>query len=235
MKNKKIIIVGGTSGIGLSLTERLLQEGCEIVVASRSPEKFETTELGKSKQISCCRLDASDEKAVEKFFSSLGNFDHLISTIKPRHINVDSPFDSGQSEQIRRAFEAKFWGQYYLTQYSLKHINQGGSIILTSGIASRKGYPGFSGTAAMNGAVESFVRSLVSEISPLRINCICPGFIERFPDDVKREETVRQLGARLPLDRLGRHDEVVQAYLFLLKNAYSTGTILKIDGGELSA
>ncbi|MDC7222450.1 MAG: SDR family oxidoreductase [Spirochaetales bacterium] len=226
--NKKILIVGGTSGIGLEVAKELLKENCQLSIASRSREKFDKSLLAGRDRVSFCQLDASREKEVIDFFAGGENFDHLISTIKPPHV------DSSEGDVIKNAFDIKFWGQYYLTIHGLKRLNEGGSILLSSGIASRRGYRGFSGTAAMNGAVESFVRSLAGEIAPVRINCVCPGFIERFPHDSEREKKVRAVGARLPLHRLGGQKEVAQAYLFLLKNTYTTGSVLTVDGGELS-
>lgn len=105
--------------------------------------------------------------------------------------------------------------------------------MLTSGIASNRGYKGFSGIAAINGAVESFVKSLSSEISPIRINAVSPGFIERHINDSSRYDAIKKLGASPSINRLGTQDEVALAYVYLLKNEYSTGNILVVDGGEL--
>ena len=73
------------------------------------------------------------------------------------------------------------------------------------------------------------------ELAPLRVNAVSPGFIERFSADTERQSMVNGLGSRIPLKRLGTHDEISESYLYLLKNKYTTGTILKIDGGELCA
>ena len=160
-------------------------------------------------------------------------FDHLVSTIKPEHLTCE--FADSKLENTKQAFDAKFWGQYNLVRHSLKHISKNGSIVLTSGIAANRGYKGFSGTAAINGAIESLVGSLSVELAPIRINAVSPGFIERFQGDDERLETIKQLNNRIPLKRLGTHAEVCEAYLYLLNNKFSTGTILKIDGGELCA
>ena len=231
LDNKRIVIIGGSSGIGLSLSEHLLAEGSEVVIASRSPEKLLAAKKKLNDEVSTYELDASDEKSVVNFFSDIGSFDHLVITIKPDHLV--SAFSESSVVDAKQAFDSKFWGQYNLVRHSLKNISVSGSIILTSGIASARSYKGFSGTAAINGAIESLVKSLSGEISPIRINAVSPGFIERNGDDQDRLNAVKALGARPSIDRLGTPKEVAEAYLYLLKNEYSTGSVLILDGGEL--
>lgn len=233
LTNKKIIIVGGSSGIGLQLASDLISQHAEVIIASRSVEKLERVAHRFSNNVTCCQLDASNEASVKQFFVEVGNFDHLIVTIKPVHLTHS--FSSADINKARDAFDAKFWGQYYLSRHCLSAISPSGSILLTSGIASQRGYSGFSIVAAINGAVESLVKSLAVEIAPIRVNAVCPGFIERYVADAERFTSVKSLGAHLPLNRLGSHIEISDAYQFLLKNQYATGTILTVDGGELCA
>lgn len=231
LDNKRIVIVGGSSGIGLSLSEHLLVEGSEVIIASRTPEKLLAAKKKLNDEVSTYELNASDEKSVVNFFSDIGSFDHLVITIKPDHLV--SAFSESSVVDAKQAFDNKFWGQYNLVRHGLKNISASGSIVLTSGIASARSYKGFSGTAAINGAIESLVKSLSGEISPVRINAVSPGFIERYGDDKDRLNAVKALGARPSVDRLGTLKEVAEAYLYLLKNEYSTGSILILDGGEL--
>jgi len=231
LKNKKIVVVGGSSGIGLNLSGHLIDRGAEVTLGSRSPEKLAEAKKILSDKPSTYKVDASDENSVTEFFEKVGNFDHLVTTIKPDHLV--SRFKQSSVFSAREAFDNKFWGQYNLTHHCLGYIAKQGSIILTSGIASQKSYIGFSGTAAINGAVESLVKSLSGEIAPVRINAVCPGFIERHTNDSSRYASIKSLGANPPTNRLGTQDEVSQAYIYLLENKYSTGSILVVDGGEL--
>ena len=233
MEGKRIIIVGGGSGIGLQLAKQLIMQGAQVVIASRDIVKLDgiVSELGPL--ASAFELDASNEQEVIDFFAEVGRFDHLVSSIKPKHLIA--PFNEASSEDSRSAFDAKFWGQYYLARHCLDAISTEGSIIFTSGIASSRGYAGFSGTAAINGAIESLTKSLAVELAPIRVNAVSPGFIERFEHDSQRLVEIVKLGGRMPVDRLGHQDEAAQAYLYLLANNYANGTILTIDGGELCA
>ncbi|MGL1888668.1 MAG: SDR family oxidoreductase [Reichenbachiella sp.] len=232
-KGQKIIIVGGSSGIGLELAQNLLELNAEVIIASRSSEKLSSATESLDSKVKSFVVDASNENDVIAFFNKIGNFDHLISTIKPKHLT--QPFADTNLSEVHDAFNAKYWGQYNLVRQGINFIRPTGSFVLSSGIASKKGYPGFSNTSAMNGAIESLVKSLVTEISPIRINAVCPGFIESQTNDVDRLKKVTSLGARLPLKRLGLQSEVADSIIYLLNNKYSTGTILEIDGGEICA
>lgn len=229
--NKKIVIVGGSSGIGFSVAQQLTDLGANVIIASRSRKNldFAKEELGITLVE---QVDASREDSVISLFRRVGEFDHLVVTIKPDHLI--STLSESDITDTRAAFDGKFWGQYYLTKHCLPYISKSGSITLTSGIASRRGYEGFSSTAAINGAIESFVTSVAGEISPTRINAVCPGFIETDSEKNKRYESVKKLGASPVIDRLGTKEEVAQSYLYLISNNYSTGSCLVIDGGELS-
>ena len=231
LENRSIVIVGGSSGIGLKLSQQLIAEGAKVTIGSRSLTKLNEAKNSLNDKVNICEVDASNEQSVESFFSTIGEFDSLVVTIKPDHLVCD--FKNSKLSDARSAFDSKFWGQYNLVHQCLKTISKQGSIVLTSGIASNRGYKGFSGIAAINGAVESFVKSLSSEISPIRINAVSPGFIERHINDSSRYDAIKKLGASPSINRLGTQDEVALAYVYLLKNKYSTGNILVVDGGEL--
>lgn len=233
MKNKRVLIIGGGTGIGLCLARQLVDMGASVVIASRNTEKLQAVcaELGKA--ASTYPLDASDEQAVIRFFADLGEFDHLVATIRPDHLTA--PFMASSPADSRDAFNAKFWGQYYLARHCIDTISVKGSIVFTSGIAAARGYPGFSSTAAINGAIESLTKALAVELAPIRVNAVAPGFIERHTDDEERWEMVQGLTTRIPAKRLGTQTEAANAYIYLLQNQYTSGTILTVDGGELSA
>ena len=233
MKGKHVVIVGGSSGIGLELAKQAMVQGFRVTIASRSKEKLECAYQQLDSSVSTYVLDASNESQVIKFFENIEPIDHLVSTIKPEH--VSHKFTDAEVNSHKAAFDAKYWGQYFLTLHGVRSNPELKSVTLTSGIASSRGYTGFSGTAAINGAIESLIKSLSVELTPVRINAVSPGFIERFPDDQDRYKAVLNLGCKVPLQRLGSHYEVSQAYLFLMSNKYATGTVLTIDGGELSA
>jgi len=222
MKNKKIVIVGGSSGIGLNLAKHLLKLEAQVFIASRSENilKKVNTELGSKPETYV--LDASNEAAVIDFFTEIGSFDHLVTTIKHDHIN--SPFSADDTKSAQNGFDNKFWGQYHCAKHCLSSISNNGSIILTSGIASTQAYSGFSTTAAINGAIESLVKTLAVELDPIRINAVRPGFVERFPNDIDRLKAVKKIEPGYK--RLMTLDEITKVYLTLLQAESGTGKIL---------
>jgi NAD(P)-dependent dehydrogenase (short-subunit alcohol dehydrogenase family) len=233
VKGKHVVIVGGSSGIGLELAKQVVNQGGNVTIASRSEEKLKSAYVAIGSSVSTYVLDASNESEVICFFNDLGGIDHLISTIKPTHIS--NKFTDAEVTSHKDAFDAKYWGQYFLALHGIRTNSVTRSIIFTSGIAASRGYTGFSGTAAINGAIESLVKSLAVELAPIRVNAVSPGFIERFPNDNERYKTIESLGSNVPLKRLGTHREVAESYLYLMKNKYTTGSVLTVDGGELSA
>lgn len=229
LRNKKIVIVGGTGGIGLAVARLALDAGAEVVIAARSSERLDAAAQEMGGRISTAVLDATDEEAVASFFLQHRPVDHLVATIKPK-FPAGAVLES-DSDAARAALDAKFWGQYYLAKHGARYIRAGGSIVLTSGVASMRAYRGYAMVGAINAAVEALGRTLAVELAPIRINTVCPGFVDDQQTNSKRLEYVLDVAPGLPLERLAMVDEVAAAYLHLMSSTYSTGTALVIDGG----
>jgi len=103
----------------------------------------------------------------------------------------------------------------------------------TSGIASRRAYPGYSAVSVANSAVDALTKTLAVEPAPIRVNCVCPGFVDTEPADLARAGHVRVLASQLPADRLAYPNEIAGAYIFLFKSSYSTGSVVVVDGGAI--
>ncbi|MBI3611186.1 MAG: SDR family oxidoreductase [Nitrospirae bacterium] len=229
LKNKKVVIVGGSSGIGLGVARKAADVGAEIVIASRSASKLENARSHLRGRVQTEVLDAVNEQSVSDFFRRVGSFDHLVATIRPQ--GPVGRFLENATDNVRAAFDNKFWGQYYLAKHGAGYVRAGGSITLTSGIASLRSYPGYSAMTTINAAVESLCKTLAVELAPIRVNGVCPGFVDIEAPNDKRAQQIMALIPNLPLARLGTADEIADAYLYLLNNVYSTGTIIVVDGG----
>jgi NAD(P)-dependent dehydrogenase (short-subunit alcohol dehydrogenase family) len=229
LKNKKIVIVGGSSGIGFAVAQKALAAGANVLIAGRSETRLAGALAQLQGNVSSSVLDASNEEAVIDFFASVGEFDHLAATIKPE-LPAKS-FLENDTNAVRAACDAKFWGQYYLAKHGAKLVREGGSITLTSGIASTHPYPGYSAVSVMNAAVESLSRAIAIELAPIRVNTVCPGFVNATTQQSSRVQYVKKLAPNLPLNRLADAAEIADAYLYLFNSTYSTGTVLLVDGG----
>ena len=228
-ENEKIVVVGGSSGIGYAVAQKALNAGAQVVIAARSSERINTAakQLGERAQTEV--VDASDDQSCADFFRRIGHFDHLAVTIKPQL--PSGRFVENQVGAVMSAFDAKFWGQYRLAKHGAQYIRKNGSITFTSGIASRRSYPGYSAVSAMNAATEALAKAIAIELAPIRVNCVCPGFVDTDPPSSSRAAHVRTLVPNLPLVRLASASEVANAYLYLFNAQCVTGTVVVVDGG----
>ena len=231
-ENKKIVIVGGGSGIGFFVAQKAMSAGAQVVIASRSQERLDAAakRLG-GEHIRAEVVDASDDQSVADFFRRVGEFDHLAATIKP-HLPSGRFLENNVASAIA-AFDAKFWGQYRLAKHGVQYIRQNGSITFTSGIASRRGYLGYSAVSAMNAATEALSKAIAIELAPIRVNTVCPGFVDTEPPTPGRAQHIKVLSPTLPLNCPGIASEIADAYLYLFANSYSTGTVVVVDGGAI--
>jgi NAD(P)-dependent dehydrogenase (short-subunit alcohol dehydrogenase family) len=135
----------------------------------------------------------------------------------------------------RSVFGVRFWGAMAAVKATLAGISTNGSITLTNGVVAHRPRPGAALASAMAGAVEHLARGLAVELAPVRVNCVCPGYVrtgiwDSIPAD-SREARLTEMTKTLPLPRVGEPEEVAEAYLFLMRCGYATGQVLKIDGG----
>lgn len=235
LRNRKVVICGGTSGIGLAVAHAALEQGATVIVSSSRHDKVEAAvaELGAG---AAGRVaDLSDAAAIKSLFAGIGEFDHLVYTAGDNlplnelaHTDLDV---------TRHAFEVRVFGAIAAVKAATPHIRTGGSITLTSGIAGARPQKGWTAVASICGAMEGFTRALAVELAPLRVNIVSPGFT-RSPlwsniPEAERETIFQQVGARLPVSRVGEAGDVAQTYLYLMNNDFATGQTIVVDGGAL--
>ena len=221
IKNQKFLIVGGSSGTGLALAQKVKEQGGDVIIASKSAEQ-QAQELRKINQLEDCQyfsFDITKESEIKKLLKQTGNLDHIAITVKSPLI-VDS-FLELNTENARQAFETKFWGQYNIAKLAYKQVNPGGSIVFSSGTLGIRPYLGYSTMSAINGSVDSLCKALALELAPIRVNTVAPGFTK-----------LKEMEAKIPLG-LGKYPQIADAYLFLMNNSYMTGTTIFSDGGAM--
>jgi len=227
-EGQRIVVVGGTAGIGAAIARGAAAEGAAVVAAGRrGSEQVLTGQPG----IEARPIDIASEASIRDFFAGLGAVDHLVVTaafVRP------GPFKTGTLEDARASFEGKFWSQYLCAKYAEVHR----SILLFSGAYSRRPQPGVSIVSAVNGAVEALARALAVELAPVRVNVMSPGLIQGTDAYARMPEAARQgmyegAAKRLPAQLVGNADSVAGPALALMASSYATGTVLDIDGGGL--
>jgi NAD(P)-dependent dehydrogenase (short-subunit alcohol dehydrogenase family) len=238
LQDKRVVIPGGTSGIGLAVAQVALQEGATVVVASRRAEAVERARAEFSSlqnaRITAEVLDTASEDAIRAFFSAVGGFDHLVYTA-----GEDLPLGALVDTDLavaRARFDVRYWGAYASVKYGARSIRAGGSIVLTSGFSATRPMPRWTSQASIQSAIEGLTRALALELAPIRVNCVSPGLSRTprwnaMPADV-REALYTSEEQRIPLGRLGTAQELALAYLYCMENTYATGNVINVDGGS---
>lgn len=233
LAGKKVVVVGGKTGIGLGIARAAYAAGADVTVASRriaSPDAH--PELDGFEQI---ELDIDDEAAVRAAFDAIGPFDHLVVTSGPA-FGTWGTFMADDMRGVRSYMDTKFMGSWACARYAAPHLHAGGSItFLTGGTAARPKL-GLAAVVAAFAAVESLSGSLALELAPIRVNTIRPGYIDTDLWSVLSEQERITLKERVqstfPARRSGTVADVGHAALFLMTNPYVTGTVIEVSGGE---
>jgi NAD(P)-dependent dehydrogenase (short-subunit alcohol dehydrogenase family) len=162
LRGQRIVVVGGTSGIGLAVAEGAAREGAEVVVASRRQESVDAALKRLPLGAEGHTLDATDEAAVGAFFERIGGFDHLVYTAG-ESLLIESFLES-DLPRARRFLDTRLWGAYTAVKHGAPSIRKGGSVVLTTGIAGQRPLPGTTVAASLCGAMESLTRALALEL-----------------------------------------------------------------------
>jgi len=233
LEGKRVLVIGGSSGIGFAVARAALGEGALVTIASSSAEKLANA-LGRLGGGQSAVLDVTDETAVQTFFAGSGPIDHIAFTAADWAQVEQTSFAETDLKSAAHLFEVRFWGALAVAKHGAKCVPAGGSITLTNGMAAHRPDKGMATAAAMAGAVEHLVLGLAVELAPIRVNAVCPGAIltEAF-DDVPPEFRKFQEArlARQLLPRVGTPDEAAEAYLYLMRGSYTTGQALRVEGG----
>ncbi|URJ47980.1 SDR family oxidoreductase [Paenibacillus polymyxa] len=234
MQNQKIVIIGGSSGIGLETAKQVISLGAEVVIASRSEDKLHKAKEMLGPRAAIYVLDTSDEQQVKSFFEKVGPYDHLIVSAAE---TSGGSFLQLETDQAHKLFENKFWGQYYAAKYGASQLSTEGSITLFSGVVAYKPMIGSSALGAVNAAVSNLGQTLALELAPIRVNVVSPGIIDT-PSRSKMPENTRNqfydtVAHKLPVKRVGLAEDVARGVIYLIQNQFVTGTVLHVDGGHI--
>ena len=233
LNGKKVVIVGGSSGMGLAGAKAAAEHGAHVIIAGRSEEKLNAALEQIKGKAEAHVGDFTVEESVSAFFDKIGNFDHLVVTAGGRV--QPAPFVGTGTSVARTVLEGKFWVQYNVAKHGAKHVNPGGSITLFSGIFSRRPSKGFAALAANNGAIEALGRALAVELAPIRVNVISPGLVDTpiyhaMPEE-QRKSMFASTAEALPVGRIGSPEDVAETMPYLMQNGYTTGSVVDVDGG----
>jgi NAD(P)-dependent dehydrogenase (short-subunit alcohol dehydrogenase family) len=233
LNGKHVVVVGGSTGIGLAIARDALHEGALVTIVARNDHRLKSAKIALDNRVTALSADFRDTASLAKVFGEMQSVDHLVLA---GSMNVAwGSFQEMTSEKLQAAFSGKLIGYVQTLQAALPKIKSGGSVLFFSGVASRVSFPGTSGLAAVNGAVTQMAMTLSKELAPIRVNVISPGLVDTPAYDhmapKERENMYQSFVEKLPVGRVGKAEDISLAALMLLKNEYATGIILDIDGG----
>jgi NAD(P)-dependent dehydrogenase (short-subunit alcohol dehydrogenase family) len=235
LREKRVVVIGGTSGIGFAVAEQALAEGASVVVGSSRASKVERAQA-RLPGAEALPVDVKDEASVASFFECVGAFDHLVFTAGDWASFSGGPVEGLDVAGAASAFAVRFWGAVTAVKHAKARIREGGSITLTDGMIAHRPRKGAVISSAMAGAVEHLTRALAVELAPIRVNAVCPGLIltevwNAIPEE-QRAERMQRMTRKLPIARVGTPGEAAEAYLYLMRGGYTTAQVLRVDGGQ---
>lgn len=235
LKNSRVVVLGGSSGIGLAVAEACLGEGAEVVIGSSSQTRVSEALERLGPSASGAVVDLGREEAIAGFFATAGAIDHLV-------FSAGEPLDlltlDADVAAMRQFFEVRYWGAVLSARHARATIRPGGSIVLTSGTAAERPLgPGWAIASSICSAIQGLTRALAVELQPLRVNCVAPGVVQTplwsAMNERDRAQMYAEQARRLPTGHVGQAAEVALSYTYFLKQTYVTGQVAYVDGGAL--
>jgi meso-butanediol dehydrogenase/(S,S)-butanediol dehydrogenase/diacetyl reductase len=223
LKGKRVVITGGTSGIGAAAAQRFRDEGSEVVVLARTP----------GPGVVAC--DVGDQAQVDSAFAGLGDIDVLINNAG---LSVRNPAVDIVRDQWEQVVATNLSGAFWVAQAAARRmlLGRGGLILFTASTNALVGYRYYADYNATKAGLVALTRSLALEWAPkVRVNAVCPGYVltpmqqaEYSPD------MLAQVNSVIPLQRHGTPEEVAGLFAYLASDeaSYFTGSVIVMDGGE---
>jgi NAD(P)-dependent dehydrogenase (short-subunit alcohol dehydrogenase family) len=232
LNGKKVVVLGGSSGIGLATAQAAAREGAAVVIASSRRSRIDEA-LATLPGAVGHALDLTEAAAVEALFAGIGAFDHLVFTAG-ESLMLGSLAETDLAA-AQRFFALRYWGAFTAAKFGHPHLRPGGSITFTTGSAGRRPRSGWSLGASVCSAVEGLTRALAVELAPLRVNAVAPGLVKTplwaGMSESDRQRLYGDAAARLPVGHAGEASEIADSYLYLMRQSYGTGQVLVVDGG----
>jgi NAD(P)-dependent dehydrogenase (short-subunit alcohol dehydrogenase family) len=233
LEGKRVVVTGGTSGIGAATSRRFLEEGARVVsiaLAGEEPPDGLTAAL---------EADVSDPAQVAEAFAAvdelLGGLDVLVANAG---ISIRHPFLELAPEDWRRVLAVNLDGTFHCAQEAARRLvaGEGGAILITASTNGLVGHPLYADYNASKAGVIALARTMALELAPkVRVNAICPGYVLTPMQEAEyTPEMLRATDAKIPLGRHARPEEIAALFAFLASDegAYLTGAVIPIDGGE---
>jgi NAD(P)-dependent dehydrogenase (short-subunit alcohol dehydrogenase family) len=232
LKNARVLVIGGTSGIGLGVASAAAEKGAIPIVVSRRQSSVERALAELPDRARGATVDLTDSASLDRLAADIGDIEHLVFTAG-ESLEL-APLADLTPDVVNRFFQTRFVGALSSVRTFAPHITPGGSITLTSGTAAEQ--PGFGALpVSVCGAMNALTRALAFELAPIRVNVVAPGVVRTAlwdaMGDADRQVMYSQAAQQLPLGRIGEVGDTARAYLYCMEQEFGTGIVLTVDGG----
>jgi meso-butanediol dehydrogenase / (S,S)-butanediol dehydrogenase / diacetyl reductase len=238
LEGKRVVVTGGTSGIGEATSRRFLDEGARVVALAVGEDEVATA-AERIPGIEALRCDVADAAAVEDAFARadelLGGVDVLVANAG---ISIRKPFLEIEEADWRRVLDVNLTGVFHCAQQAARRmvVGDGGVILMTASTNGLTGHPLYADYNASKAGVILLARTMALELAPaVRVNAVCPGYVlTPMQRSEYTDEMLAEVNAGIPLGRHATPEEIAALYAFLASDegAYFTGATISIDGGE---
>ncbi|TSD74999.1 SDR family oxidoreductase [Pseudomonas sp. KBS0710] len=225
--NTQVLVIGGSAGIGFAIAKLFHQQGATVTLAGRSAARLSQAAHDIGAEVATVPLDVTEPAELERFFARPTRWKHIIVTAASLTFG---PVRSVALEDAQRIFDSKFWAAYHVAR--LAPFDEDGSLTLVSGRFAQRAGPQTALISAVNAGIEGFARGLASELSPVRVNVLSPGFVDTGMHPEALVQKMRQRSQALPVKRIARPEDIASAALLLATNPMISGTVLAVDGGD---
>jgi NAD(P)-dependent dehydrogenase (short-subunit alcohol dehydrogenase family) len=231
LDGKKILVVGGSSGMGEAAAKLAAQAGGKVTIAARDHGRLAAASKRIGLGVEPALLDAMSDTSVEKFFADGTIWDHVVSCVGAGGRGNVKELEMAAS---LAAMDGKFWAAFRIARAA--RIAQNGSLTFVSGALSQRPAAGAALISAINAALENLSRGLALEMAPIRVNTVSPGPVDtpmwdRYGPDMKKK-FLEGAASRVPLKRVAQPEEIAEILLFFMTNRFVTGTVVPLDGGS---
>jgi NAD(P)-dependent dehydrogenase (short-subunit alcohol dehydrogenase family) len=229
MAEGAVVVIGGTAGLGREVAAHYAGLGRDVVISGRDPERARSIAEEIGGRTTGIGFDLSEPGKIAAALEGIGRVARLVIAAIDRDANTVREYDV---EGATRLTVLKLVGYPKVVHALSDRLHDDSSILLFGGLAKDRPYPGSTTVTTINAGVAGLVRTMVSELAPIRVNAIHPGIVADSPFwSVKPPEVLEGVRAKTPTGRPLRMRDIVDASVFLLENPAVNGVSLHVDGG----